>query len=245
MSKFYALIAGTGAGTGRATALRFAQAYPVVLFARNPSSYEDIVKEIEHKGGQAVGITTDVADAQSLRRAFQTIDQKLPGSKLAAALYNVNGGFAKKPFLELTAQDFDAAFDGTIKAFVNFSQETLPLLLTSFPDAPHPPTLLITGATASLKGSAQFGAFAAGKFALRGLGQSLAREFAPQGVHVAHAIVDGVIDIPRLDHFTVNNGVEDGKIRPEAIAETYWQLHVQHRSAFTQELDIRPYVEKF
>lgn len=85
-------------------------------------------------------------------------------------------------------------------------------------ESPHPPTLLITGATASVKGSAQFGSFAAGKFALRALGQSLAREFGPRGVHVAHAIIDGVIDIPRLEGWTVNNGAADGKIDPDAVS---------------------------
>lgn len=80
-----------------------------------------------------------------------------------------------------------------------------------------PPSLLITGATASTKGSAQFGSFAAGKFALRALGQSLAREFGPRGVHVAHAIIDGVIDIPRTKHYVVNEGSEDGKIDPRAV----------------------------
>lgn len=86
------------------------------------------------------------------------------------------------------------------------------------PTSHHPPSLLITGATASLKGSSHFHTFAAGKFALRGLGQSLAREFGPRGVHVAHVIVDGVVDIPRTRGWTVNDGVEDGKLAPEAVS---------------------------
>lgn len=125
-----------------------------------------------------------------------------------------------------------------------------------------PPSLIITGATASVKGSAQFGSFAAGKFALRALGQSLAREFGPKGVHVAHAIIDGIIDTPNTKHYNVNNGSEDGKINPQAvrivtrcglstiltciqIADAYWFLHSQPRSAFTQEIDIRPSAETF
>lgn len=127
----------------------------------------------------------------------------------------------------------------------NFSKKVIPLLLESVNDSPHPPSLIITGATASVRGSARFGDFAAGKFAVRALGQSLAREFGPQGIHVAHAIVDGVIDIPRTKNFAVNGGAPDGKIDPDAIAESYWYLHTQPRSHFTQELDLRPYVEKF
>ncbi|KAF4976585.1 hypothetical protein FZEAL_6763 [Fusarium zealandicum] len=242
---FYALVAGVGAGTGRATALRFAQKYPVVLLARRPESYEQVVADIKKEGGHAVGITADVADPSTLKAAFESISKELPGSQLAAAVYNVNGGFAKKPFLDLSIEDLDSSIDGTVRAFFHFAQATLPLLLDSVPNSPHPPTLIITGATASIKGSAEFGSFAAGKWALRALGQSLAREFGPKGVHVAHAIIDGVIDIPRTKQWAVNGGVEDGKIKPEAIADAYWYLHTQHRSAFTQEIDLRPFVEKF
>lgn len=99
-----------------------------------------------------------------------------------------------------------------------FAQKILPSLLESVKESPHPPSLLLTGATAAVKGSSNFGTFAAGKFALRALGQSLAMEFGPQGVHVAHVIVDGVIDIPRTQAWTVNGGVEGGKLDPEAVS---------------------------
>ncbi|KAL3302517.1 short-chain dehydrogenase [Colletotrichum asianum] len=242
---FYAIIAGAGSGTGRAAAVRFAQTYPVVLLARKPESYNDIVNEIKQSGGKAIGITADATDETAINAAFETIKKELPGSRLAAAIYNVNAGFARKPFLELTKKDLNTSLDAAPKGFFSFAQKTLPLLLDSVADSPHPPSLIITGATASLKGSAYFGSFAAGKFAMRALGQSLAREFGPKGVHVAHAIIDGGIDTPWGKEFQVNDGVEDGKISPEAIADTYWFLHTQHRSAFTQEVDIRPYVEKF
>lgn len=104
------------------------------------------------------------------------------------------------------------------KGFFTFAQKTLPLLLESVSDSPHPPSLIITGATASLKGSAYFGSFAAGKFALRALGQSLAREFGPKGVHVSHAIIDGGIDTPWGKAAAYNDGVEDGKISPDAVS---------------------------
>lgn len=151
------------------------------------------------------------------------------------------------------------------KGFFLFAKPAISLLLDSVADSPHPPSLIITGATASLRGSANLASFASGKFALRATGQSLAREFGPKGIHVAHVIVDGVIDIPRTKNYNVNGGVEDSKINPDAvsflanynhqdnfanilptqIADTYWHLHTQPRSHFTQELDTRPYVEKF
>src|SRR5437870_4850548 len=104
------------------------------------------------------------------------------------------------------------------KGFFLFAQATLPLLLGSVSSSPHPPSLIITGATASLRGSANMSSFASGKFALRATGQSLAREFGPQGVHVVHAIIDGVIDIPRTKDWPANGGVQDGKIDSDAVS---------------------------
>lgn len=94
----------------------------------------------------------------------------------------------------------------------------MPLLLEAVPESEHPPSLLITGATASIRGSYLFATMGASMFARRALGQSLAREFGPKGVHVAHAIIDGVIDIPRTTNYSVNNGAEDGKIRADAVS---------------------------
>lgn len=146
----------------------------------------------------------------------------------------------------------------------NFAQRSLPLLLDSRESSEYPPTLIFTGATASLRGSANYASFASAKFALRALAQSLAREFGPQGVHVSHTIIDGVIDIPRTKEWA--NEHEDGKLSPHAvsvisfgiliwyidlvtdllqIADSYWYLHTQPRTTFAFELDLRPYVEKW
>ncbi|KAK7746810.1 hypothetical protein SLS53_001998 [Cytospora paraplurivora] len=244
---FFAVIAGVGAGTGGSVARRFAQAYPVVLLSRHEESFKDIVAEINSDGGKAIGIQADASDAASVKSAFESIKKELPDFKLAAAIYNASAGRALKGFLELTNEDLEKSLKGNAHGLFNFAQSTLPLLLDSVDSSPHPPTLIATGATASLRGSAKFADFAAGKFAVRAITQSLAREFGPKGVHVAHAIIDGVIDIPRLAHLKpqINNGAPDGLISPAAIADDYWHLHTQHRSAFTQELDLRPYVEKF
>lgn len=96
---------------GRAAAVRFAKAYPVVLLARRPESYHDIVDEIKQSGGQAIGITADATDEAAVNAAFETIKKELPGSRLAAAIYNVNGGFARKPFFELKREELDASLD--------------------------------------------------------------------------------------------------------------------------------------
>lgn len=103
------------------------------------------------------------------------------------------------------------------RGFFNFAQQTIPLLLESVGGSNHPPTLIATGATASTKASANFASFAAGKFALRALSQSIAKEFGPKGVHVAHVIIDGIVDTPVAKKLGLNNEVEDGRISTEAV----------------------------
>jgi len=246
-NKFFAIVAGVGPGTGRSVALKFSEAYPVVLLARRPESYADVVAQIEKAGGKAIGITTDATDAASLASAFETIKKELPGLQLAAAVYNVrpNSRPSRRPFLELKIEDLDTSLNGNVRGLFNFAQAVVPLLLKSVEPSPLPPMLLVTGATASIRGSKLWSVIAAGKSAGRILTQSLAREFGPAGVHVAHAIIDGGIDVPDAEHAASNSAAPDGKISPYGIAESYWNLHTQHKSAFTQEIDLRPFNEHF
>ncbi|KAK6076682.1 short chain dehydrogenase [Seiridium cupressi] len=227
---------------GRSIALRFGKTYPLVLLARKHESFDSIVTEINEAGGSARGIAADVSDSAALKAALESVGKELPGSRLAAAVLNVNAGFLMKPFLETKREDLETSLNGSAGALFSFAQNCMPLLLDSVSSSPHPPSLIITGATASLKASANLSSFAAGRFALRALGQSLAREFGPQGVHVAHAIIDGLIDTPRVREH-MSNVKEGTMISPEAIADSYWYLHTQHPSAFTQELDLRPHME--
>lgn len=127
-----------------------------------------------------------------------------------------------------------------------FSQNSLPLLLKHADDksAKYPPTLIFTGATASIKANAQMSSFASAKFGLRALSTSIAKEFAPKGVHVAHAVIDGVIDIPRTKDWLKDQPPE-AKIGADDIAESYWNLHTQSKRCFTNEIDIRPMLEKW
>ena len=146
--------------------------------------------------------------------------------RVAAAIFNVSGGFVRKPFLELTPEEWERGWDGSVRTSFNFAQLLLPHLLVhrdtlasssgSDNHDQHPPTLLFTGATASFKGSANFAAFASPKFGLRATAQSLAREYGPKGVHVAHIVVDGVIDIPRTHGWDMG---PEGKIDPNAVRQ--------------------------
>jgi len=244
-SKLIAVIAGVGAGTGASVARKFAASYPVVLLARKPENYQPLVDEINGKGGKAIGVSTDVSDRKSVDNAIAAAKKEFGDDiGIAAAVFNASGGFMRKPFLELTEEQFRQAYDVSVQGAFNLSQATLPLLLSSTENSTHPPTLIFTGATASVKANARMAGFNTGKYALRALSSALAKEFGPQGVHVSHAIIDGVIDIPRTKEFLKEAG-PDAKISPDAIADAYWYLHTQPRSAFIWEIDIRPFVEKW
>ncbi|THX54840.1 NAD(P)-binding protein [Aureobasidium pullulans] len=242
----FAVIAGVGPGTGAAVVRKFAQAYPVVLLARKEGSYSSLVKEINEAGGSALGVATDVSVGSSITAAFEKIKAKFGSdATCAAAVFNASGTLVKKPFLELTEDDFTKPYAVSGKGAFHFSQAVLPHLLASAATTPkYNPTLIFTGATAALKGSAGFSTFASAKFAQRALAQSLAREFAPQGIHVSHVIIDGVIDIPSSKEYLKDAG-PNAKINTDAIAEAYWQLHTQHLSAMTHEIEIRPFIEKW
>ncbi|KAL3487583.1 hypothetical protein BJX62DRAFT_213361 [Aspergillus germanicus] len=242
-AKPLAIIAGVGPGTGASVARKFAAAYSVVVIARNPDNYNPLVEEINASGGKALGLSADLSDSNAVQSVFDKISQQFKDSPLAAAVFNSGGGFVRKPFLELTEEEFTNGFRSQGLGAFNFAKQTLPLLQKATGQLPHPPTLIFTGATASVRGSANFAPFASGKFALRALAQSLAREFGPKGVHIAHVIIDGVIDIPRTKEWKFEH--EDAKLDPDAIADAYWHLHTQPRTTFGFELDLRPYVEKW
>ena len=134
----------------------------------------------------------------------------------------------------------DARKEDEVVALVDLIEATI--------GAPHKGTIIFTGATASLRGSANFAGFAGAKMALRGLAQSMARELGPMGVHVAHTIIDGMIDTEFIrSQFPESYALKDrgGILNPDHIADAYWMLHQQARDAWTHELDLRHYLEKF
>jgi NAD(P)-dependent dehydrogenase (short-subunit alcohol dehydrogenase family) len=235
-----AWIAGVGAaaGLGAAVARRFAAAgLTVALTGRTGERVRAVAAQIVAAGGRAGAFPGDVSSVDELRRVAVGLR---PLGPLHVAVFNA-GNAVRGTALELTPEQFESAWRGSTYAGFLFAREALPSLLASGG------SLLFTGATASLRGRGAFVAFAAAKAGLRSLAQSIAREYGPRGVHVAHVVIDGGIDGERLRTSaprTAEAGA-DGLLDPEAIAETYWQLHQQHRSAWTQELDLRPYKESF
>ncbi|CAF0991365.1 unnamed protein product [Rotaria sordida] len=237
-TKPIAVVIGVGPGLGAALAKRFAVGgYSVGLIARKESSLQPVQKELEQLGHTALSVTADAGNVSSLRNAFNTIRTKL-GNDPEVLLYNASG-FAYKSILDLKPEELQNSLNISVVGALVASQEVLPSMVKNGKG-----TILFTGATASLRGSAKFAGFAAAKFALRALAQSMARELGPQGIHVAHIIIDGEINTPSQVQRQPDRNIE-AFLNSDAIAETYWQLHTQPRSTWTQELDLRPSVEKF
>jgi NAD(P)-dependent dehydrogenase (short-subunit alcohol dehydrogenase family) len=232
-----AAILGVGPGLGAAVARRFArEGFAVALMARREESVAGVREEIEGAGGTALPVSADATDPASVAAAFDEVRSNLgaPG----VFVYNA-GAFQMGGILDLSPEKFDECFKANCAGAFYAAQQVLPAMVEAGRG-----TVLLTGATAALRGGARFSALAVGKFGLRALAQSTAREFGPQGVHVAHVVVDGQIDTPRVRE--MSPGREDHTmLSPDAIAETYWQLHSQHPTAWTLELDLRPAVESF
>lgn len=236
-----AIVVGVGAsqGLGAAVARRFAREGRIVgLVGRTSARLSLIRDEIETAGGHAVVLEGDATKAADIDDAFAVMATKGP---LTAAIFNA-GGNRPRPFLETDAAFFEEMWRVGCFAGHLFGLAAARTML------PAGGTVLFTGASASLRGKAGFVGFAVAKAGLRAVAQSMAREFGPRGLHVAHIVIDGGINGDRvnqaLPHLVAERG-EDGLLGLDAIAETYWQLHRQHRSAWTHEVDLRPFCEPF
>ncbi len=232
-----AAVLGVGPGLGAAIARRFAsEGFAVGLMARREQSLTTVREEIERAGGETLAISADAADAASVASAFKEVRNGLGDPEVF--VYNA-GAFQRGGILEVSPDQFDECFRANCSGAFYGAQQVLPAMVERGCG-----TILLTGATAALRGSANFAALATGKFGLRALAQSMAREFGPQGIHVAHTIIDGQIDTPRLREAQPDRE-ENTTLSPDAIAEAYWQLYSQDPTAWTQELDLRPAVESF
>ena len=232
-----AVVVGVGPGLGAAVAHRFArEGFTIALVARSETALASVRTAITNDGGRAISIAADATDPKAIGAAFGKVRSELGA---ASVLVHNASTFVMASILEITPEQIDASFRTSCAGALYAIQAAAPDML-----AAKRGTILLTGATASLRGAARFGCLAAGKFALRAIAQSAARELAPQGVHVAHVIIDGGIDTPR-SRAMVPGRDPSTLLAPSAIAETYWQLHAQDPSAWTHEIDLRPSVEKF
>jgi len=246
MSKPTSIVVGVGSerGLGAALCRRFAQeGHHVLVAGRTPERLAQVVRGIEARGGSAEAVPTDATREDDVLRLFDR--GMAPGVGLAPAdLVVFNAGNNRRlDFRELSAASFEDFWRvGCFAGFLVGREAARRLLLLGRG------TVIFTGASASLRGKPGYAHFAAAKAGLRALAQSMAREYGPQGLHVAHVVIDGGINGERLRSArpqVVAERGEDGLLGIEAIAEAYWQIHRQPRSAWTQELDLRPYKESF
>jgi NAD(P)-dependent dehydrogenase (short-subunit alcohol dehydrogenase family) len=232
-----AVVLGVGPGLGASVARRFArEGYAVALMARRIDSLRETHEKISGAGGRALSLPTDAADAASVAAAFAEVREQLGDPEVF--VYNA-GAFQLGSVSDLDPGDFEAAWKANCFGAFLAAREVIPAMV-----ARGRGTILLTGATASLRGSANFSALAVGKFGLRALSQSLARELGQKGIHVAHVIIDGQIDTPGFRKRAPGRPTHT-LLDPDGIAKVYWELHSQGPTTWTQELDLRPAVEKW
>lgn len=233
------IVFGAGSGTGAEVAKAFARrGHPVVVSRRDAAALGALVKAIEAEQGRALGAAADATNAAQVTGVFETA---LAAYGVPEAVVFNAAGFSRGSIVETTPDAFEAMWRATSLGGFVVGREAAKHMLPAGSGS-----ILFTGATAAVKASAHFSAFAAGKHGLRAVAQSMAKELGPQGIHVAHVIIDGIIDVPRVREqmpgLAAQKG-EGGLIDPRSIAETFWWLHSQPRDAWTFELDLRPFRE--
>ena len=234
-----ALIVGAGDATGGAIARRFArEGYIACVTRRSADKLERLVQGIRDAGGQAHGFASDARDEAAVTALVAQIERDI--APIEVVVFNI-GANVRFNVVDTTERVYRKVWEmGALAGFL-VGREAARAMLPRGRG-----TILFTGATASLRGGAGFSAFAGAKHALRSLAQSLARELGPQGIHVAHVVIDGAIDTQFIaENFPQRYALKDrdGILNPEHIAEAYWQLHRQPRSAWTHEMDLRPWME--
>ena len=233
------LVVGAGDATGGAIARRFArEGYIACLTRRHADKLASLVARIETEGGSAHAFGADARKEDEVIALFAQIEKEI--APIEVAVFNI-GANVRFPITETTARVYYKVWEmGCFGGFL-MGREAAKAMLPRGRGS-----IFFTGATASLRGREGFAAFAGAKHALRALAQSMARELGPKGIHVAQIIVDGAIDTEFIrENFPQRYALKEreGIVDPESIAESYWQLHLQPRNAWTHEMDLRPWIE--
>jgi NAD(P)-dependent dehydrogenase (short-subunit alcohol dehydrogenase family) len=239
-----ALLVGAGDAIGAAVARRFTTGgYSVCVARRDAEKSRSVVQEIITSGGIAHAVSTDVRSEEAVQALFAQVESEL--GPIEVCLFNA-GANVKSSLIETSTKLFSRVWE--LACYGGF--------LTGREAARHMVprgrgTILFTGATASIRGGSGFAAFAAAKFGLRAVAQSMARELAPRNIHVAHLIIDGAIDSEAIHRRlsaatgTMPEITPDSLMQTSSVAEVYWALHNQSRDGWTHELDLRPYGERW
>lgn len=236
-----ALVIGAGDATGGAIAKRFAKGgLTACVVRRNADKLAALVDEIHAEGGKAIGYGVDARKEDEVIKLVEDIEANV--GTIDVLVFNV-GANVPSSILEETSRKYFKIWEMACLGGFLFGREAAKRMVTRGRG-----TILYTGATASLRGSANFAAFAGAKHALRALAQSMARELGPRNVHVAHVVIDGAIDTEFIrstfpERYALKD--KDGILNPAHIADNYWHLHTQPRDAWTFEMDLRPWSERF
>ena len=240
-SKKVVLVIGAGDATGGAIAKRFArEGYIACVTRRSADKLKPLVDEIIAAGGQAHGFASDARKEEEVAELVETIERDI--GPIEAFVFNI-GANVPCSILDETARKYFKIWEMACFAGFLTAQAVARRMVTR-----QRGTILFTGATAGLRGAAGFAAFAGAKHGIRALAQSMARELGPRGIHVGHVVVDGAIDTAFIrDTFPdlYARKDQDGILDPEHIADNYWHLHAQPRDAWTFELDLRPWMERW
>ena len=233
------LVVGAGDATGGAIARRFArEGYIACVTRRHADKLAPLVAQIEAEGGIAHAYGSDARKEDEVVQLFAQIEREI--APIEVAVFNI-GANVRFPIAETTARVYHKVWEmGCFAGFLVGREAALVML----PRARG--SIFFTGATASMRGGNGYAAFAGAKHGLRALAQSMARELGPKGIHVAQLIVDAAIDTEFIrENFPQRYALKEqqGIVNPEAIAEAYWQLHLQPRNAWTHEMDLRPWME--
>ena len=236
-----ALVIGAGDATGGAIARRFArEGYIACVTRRSADKLAPLVDGIRQAGGQAHGFATDARKEEDVIALIETIERDV--GPIEVMVFNI-GANVPSSILDETARKYFKVWEmACFSGFLNGREVARRMVQR------QRGTIIFTGATASLRGGAGFAAFAGAKHALRALAQSMARELGPRNIHVAHVVIDGAIDTEFIrtqfpERYALKD--QDGVIHPEHIADTYWFLHQQPRDAWTHELELRPWMERW
>ena len=243
--KRVAVVAGVGPGLGAAIVRKLVQeSYRVAMFARSPRFIGKLADEL---GENTLAVPTDVSDAKEVAAGFRKVRQQLGPVEILIAHAS---GSVGEGLLKTTPDQFEESWRTAVFGGFLCAREAVPDMLKLATGRVRPTggrgagAIIFTGATSSVRGRGGALAFSSAKFAVRGLAQSLAVELWPKGIHVAHVIIDGVIDTPRF-HRTSKPSDKEPLLKPGAIADSYWDLIQQERSAWSLEIDLRPNKEAF
>jgi len=244
-NKTVCLVIGAGDATGGAVAKRFAaEGYIACVTRRSADKLQSLKNDIELAGGQCHAFGSDARIEEEVVALIEHIETQI--APIEVMVFNI-GANSPMSILTETVRRYTKMWEMACLAGFLTGREVAKRMVTRQKEG-HKGTIIFTGATASLRGSAGFAGFSGGKMALRALAQSMARELGPQGIHVAHPIIDGAIDTEFIrttfpERYKLKD--VDGIVNPAHIANMYWMLHQQPRDAWTHELDLRPYLEKF